>query len=521
MAFTKAPTTSTYSTERIPAAYGITLRPGATSTANKDAGMVNIIPFLQKGPTGEKELCGETRYGINGLSVVNSAGSVCRGVYVWEKTASNTYYFVIVNTSVYTSTNGVSWTAVDTLLTNVTTPVRFTEFIDSTNVKKLVLVDGIEGYVYTTNAAGTKITDVDFPTPHVPFPVFIDGFLFLAKKDTGDIYNSNLNDPALWTAGDFISSELYPDDIQAILKVNNYLLAIGTQGCEYFYDAANATGSPLARYEGGSLPFGTSFPNTIATNKDTVVFLANNNDGEGVFKVIEGFKYKDIPCDFVLNLLNTSVNSTGPSVVRGYFYRQQGELFYSICFNGTLTSASPSAASVPTFSYSFSTGLWFELVYNLSTMFPVFFTASSTSTRLLTSIAGSMGGQVFFGLLTSTSNRDTINGLDYVTLYQEVRTEPIDFDTLNTKTMSRFGIGYSSNNTQASSPLISFQYTDNDWDSLSAAVITQGTNASSVGGFPFATQLGLFRQRSFKVYANSLNQIRWKFFEMDINKGQQ
>lgn len=521
MAYTQSPVQSTYSTERIPAAYGINLRPGATSTANKDAGMINVIPFFQKGPSGEKELIGETRYGLNGLSVVNAAGSVCRGVYVWEKTPSATYYFVVVNTSVYTSTNGSSWTAVDTLLTNVTTPVRFTEFIDSTNVKKLVLVDGIEGYVYTSNTAGTKITDSDFPSPHVPFPVFIDGYLFLAKAETGDIYNSNLNDPATWTAGDFISSELYPDDIQAILKVNNYLLAVGTQGCEYFYDAAIATGSPLARYEGGSLPFGTSFPNTIATNKDTVVLLANNNDGEGVFKIIEGFKYKDVPCDFVLNLLNTSVNSTGPSVVRGYFFRQQGELFYAICFNGTLTTSNPLALSVPTFAYSFSTGLWFELVYGLSTMFPVFFTASSTSNRLLTSVAGSIGGQVFFGLFSSLSNQDTLNGLTNTTIYQEIRTEPIDCDTLNVKTMHRFGVGYSSNNTQASSPLIQFQYTDNDWDSLSTGVITQGTNASGVGGFPFATQLGLFRQRSFKVFVNALNQLRWKFFEMDINKGQQ
>lgn len=519
MAYTKTPEQSTYSSERIPAAYGINLRPGAVSTANKDAGMINVIPF-QNNKAGSKELWGETRYGLSGVSVVNSPGSVCRGTYVWEKTSSATYYFVVVNTSVYTSTNGLTWTAVDTLLTNATTPVRFTEFIDSTNVKKLVLVDGVEGYVYTTNAAGTKITDADFPTPHVPFPVFIDGYLFLAKAGTGDIYNSNLNDPALWTAGDFISSELYPDDIQAILKVNNYLLAIGNQGSEYFYDAANATGSPLARYEGGNLPFGTSFPNLIATNKDTVVLLANNNDGEGVFKVIEGFKYKDIPCQFVLNLLNTSVNATGPSVVRGYFFRQQGELFYAVCFNGALTTTSTSTTT-PTFAYSFSTGLWFELVYGLSTMFPVFFTASSTSNRLLTSVAGSLNGQVFFGLFSNLFNTDTINGLATTTIYQEIRTEPFDAGTLNVKTMSRFGIGYSSNNTSASSPLISFQYTDNDWDSVSAGVITQGTNASGVGGFPFATQLGIFRQRSFKVYTNNLNRTRWKFFEMDINKGQQ
>lgn len=519
MAYTSAPETQTYASVRMPIAYGIDLRPGSTSTFQKDAGMINVIPFKRQ-EAGEEVIWGETRYGINAQQVVSAAGSICRGMYVWEKSIGTTYIFVVVGTSVYSSTGG-TFSLVNTLLTNVNTPVRFTEFIDATNVKKLVLVDGVEGYVYTTNAAGTKITDVDFPTPHVPFPVFIDGYLFLAKAGTGDIYNSDLNDPAIWTAGSFISSELYPDDIQALLKVNNYLLAVGTQGCEYFYDAANATASPLARYEGASLPFGTSFPNAIASNKDTVILLANSGDGEGVLKKIEDFKHTDIPCEFVLSLLNTSVNSTGPGVIRGYLFRQQSELFYGLCFNGTLTSASPTSVTTPTFAFSFSTGQWFELNYKSSFVFPVYFTSLSTSDRLYTSIAGSYEGKVFFGLMSSLSYRDSLDGVATDNILQELRTKVFDFGTLNGKTMSRVGLVYTANTIPGNFGGITLYATDDAWDSFSQVRTMTNPSVSSTEGFPFITQLGRFRQRAFKITFASTNQVRWKALEFDINKGQQ
>jgi len=104
--------------------------------------------------------------------------------------------------------------------------------------------------------AGTEITSADFPTPHCPFPVFMDGYLFVAKSGTQDIYNSNLDDPALWTAGDYISAEMYPDKIVALSKNNNYIYALGSNSIEYFYDAAVATGSPLGRHDSAVQQFG-------------------------------------------------------------------------------------------------------------------------------------------------------------------------------------------------------------------------------------------------------------------------
>ena len=546
MAFTQSPVTSTYSTERIPAAYGIDLRFNSatgfagTTPIEKDAGMVNLIPI--KDPK-TKALGAVTRPPIIGRQVGTETG-VPRGLYVWQKTSANTYYFAVFGTKVYTSTDSITWTNVTTFITSASNPVGFTEYIDSTNVKKLILVDGIEGYVFTDNTAGTKITDVDFPSPHLPFPVFIDGYLFLAKKETGDIYNSNLNDPALWTAGDFISSELYPDDIQAIVKVNNYLLAIGTQGSEYFYDAANATGSPLARYEGGSLPFGTFFPYSIAVNKNTVVLLANNNDGEPSFKIIEDFKYKDINNTWLVNIINTNIyySNTTSSKGRGYFLRTSGNLTYCFKLNGEESSLEQAKLSNGTFVYNLMADEWSEFRGYSSTStwrtFSVCFSTFSGSGAQVTYVLGRDAGISYFATFTMGSSgyisgtvQDDIIGNTTGTgpILTEIRTPRLNFDTLNRKTMHRLGIsvdfGTNVNLAVLSDRVLNVAWSDNDYVNFTSNVeldmAPNITGSLENVGFPFITQLGSFRERSLRLRYSGKQTIRYRYIEMDINKGQQ
>lgn len=534
MAFTQSPETQTYSSPSIPAAYSIELRPDslyiAGSALTQDSGMVNLIPTKAKNVKGSKdepkEVHAVTRQAITAQEVANS-NLINRGCYVWEKTAGTVYYFSVNGTGVYTSLDGTTWAQVDTLLTNATTPVRFTEFIDDSNVKKLILVDGVEGYVYTTNAAGTKITDAEFPTPHVPFPVFLDGYLFLAKAATGDIYNSNLNAPTAWTAGDFISSELYPDDIQALVKINNYILAIGLEGSEFFYDAANATGSPLARYEGGSQAFGTKFPNSIACNKRQVILLSNNNDGEFVLKVLEDFKSEDIDPTFLTQAVNSRLTAASNSItaagVRGYLLRQSGDLLYVINMQGDVSA--PNLLN-KTFALNLENGYWTELRVGAAgdAPYPVYFVANATSLRASTFVSGHYGGSPFFGHLSEkAAATDTFtNGAGSANIYTELRTPTMDFDTRNIKTMSRFGVnvstGNSSTSTSGATVTVNVSWSDDDYATFtSARELIFGPSLN----FPFITQLGSFRQRAFKLTYAGTNFIKYKSITMDINKGQQ
>ena len=538
MAYTPAPENQTYSTEKIPAAYDIEMRPNSkfysvASTTYQDAGMINLLSRKEKDASGAVKIYADTRNPIQGYEIVNSDLPM-RGIYIWQKTPTTAYFYAVCGTGVYTSVDAITWTLRDTLLTGTDRPVRFTEFISDTNVKSLILVDGVEGYVYTSNLAGTKIVSADFPTPHVPFPVVVNARLYLAKAETGDIYNSNLNDPALWTAGDFISSELYPDDIQALVKINNYLLAIGTQGSEFFYDAANITGSPLARYDGGSLPFGTQIPNSIASNKNVVIMIANENNGENSVKVIENFQAKDIPSTFVVAALNhrltTASNYVTAAAVRGYMFRQHGSLYYGLAFQGDDTS-SPVLIN-PSFAFSFDTGWWSELRHGATgnAPFPVYFTGTALSYGISTFVGGHVGGSPFFGQMkegahntfTATAEDNIIDGAGSSVIYVELRTPNIDCGTSNLKTMHRFGVkvteSTSSTSTSGAPLTLSVSYSDDDYATYSTARdLVFGASLK----FPFLTQLGAFRQRSFKITYASTSFLRFSEIEMDINKGQQ
>lgn len=49
-----------------------------------------------------------------------------------------------------------------------------------------------------------------FPTPHVPTPVFLDGYIFLSKANTADIYNSDLLLPRFMVCCQFHHSRNVP-----------------------------------------------------------------------------------------------------------------------------------------------------------------------------------------------------------------------------------------------------------------------------------------------------------------------
>jgi hypothetical protein len=371
--------------------------------------------------------------------------------------------------------------------------------------------------------------------------VFLNGRLYLAKSNTGDIYCSNLNDPAVWTAGDFISTEVYPDDIQAIVKIDNYILAIGSQSCEYFYDAANATGSPLARNEGMMLPFGCIVRNSIAVNKNTVMFMANPNDGQAVFKIIEGSKARDVDSSSIVPAYNQMINNPDPlyqfseNRTRGMFFRHGGDLYYGFMFNSENNSDDRRANVNMYYAYSFNTNMWTELQLGDSLdrserdIFPVVCTSQGSTGNITTHIGGNLtsstgNNSAFFGALDEYSGMDQMSDFGTDTaIYQEVRTPNLDFGTMNRKAMHRLSVDVEC----ADSPttLVSFSVSWNDSDYAYLQWSTPRTLSSRTNNnldwFPFITQLGTFRRRAIRVVSVAGKVMRWKAMEIDINKGQQ
>ncbi len=543
MAYTPSPETQTYSTHRLHAVPSIELRPQSTylystGAISKDPGMVNMLTTKKKDSLGKETLSAYTRPALIGATIdATYTNRTPRGFYVWEKDSSHTYYFAVVDGRIYTSSNGTTYTSVQTI-TPSDAPVAFTEFISSTATKYLIVCDGSSKiYRFTNNSAPTNI-NLGFTS--IPYIIYIDGYLFTAKSGTGDIYNCDLDDPTSWTGGSFISSELYPDDVKAIVKVNNYLLAIGTQGCEFFYDAANPTASPLARYQEGALPFGTAYPYTVAGTKNNCVLLANNNDGEIVLRVVENFKYTDVPCGWLMEYIAANVTSssggggghrTTASTVRGSLLRFRGDLYYVIATSPYLASYSSSQSSwinTPTFAFNFSTGIWVELRFTKNSVdYPFSFVYSSPArsdkaTNYVLGLVNASSTTVVpcWATLDESGNSAST---DNITTYQtdniawEVRTERYDFGTLNSKMMNRLGALATTATSNATASL-NIQWSDDNYGTWTTARTVDVKDSTD---FPFITQLGRFRQRAFRISYSGVTPIWFQGLEVDINKAQQ
>lgn len=538
MPFTNNPATSTYSTKRIPLVQSNTADPiyddaGTTGFYNM---MYNVLPKKFTNPEGEQAIHTRTRPGITAVAApAGISNAQMRGFYVWEKTSTTVFYYMVIGTVIFTA-NAPSgpWTAVSNFATSLVNVVRFTEFISSANVKSLIIVDGLEGFVFTTNAAGTKIVDADFPTPHVPFPVFLDGRLYLAKSGTGDIYCSDLDAPASWTAGNFISSEVYPDDVQALVKIENSILAIGLVGSEYFYDAGNATGSPLARIENASLPFGVNHYNTIASTFNTVVMLSKSPDGAMVLRRIEGFKHEEIPCNFlnqIIPLVITVVTSS--PFVQAHLWRDAGQLYYTINVNFTKNTNTAGDAGL-TFTYCFDTGMWVQFTRGVDSgrttygsgshkPYPVLYTQPGFG-GFHTLVAGQAFNAPFIGYLDET-NRGTdtlyINSTSTSINYyvSSVTLSNLTFGTMNKKFMHRVGVDYVNDDDDGSTDALIPRVTTWDYPVAQTTAVARSLMGSNMTSMPMLTQLGAFRQRWIKV--ECYGSITYRYIDVDINKGSQ
>lgn len=479
MAFTQNPVDKTQSTKRFSFVGPMEQR---NSSSAKDQRFVNWLPELTEGPAKEnKQWWLRSRPGLT--SIYSIANTVPRGMYFWN-TSTFTKVMSLVGNSIY-----YDGTFLSTITTSTGT-VGFCEFLDSTGVRKLILLDGTKGYVFTTyNAAPTEITDVDFPTPHIPNPVFMDGYLFVAKANTQDVYNSDLNDPLAWTSGDFLSAEMFPDTIQGLTRNNNYIYAVGQYSIEFFHDAANASGSPLARHDSAVQQFGTPAPDTIVATDNEVILVGQSGLGGRSVWTITGFKEVDIG----VPTLRLALNAEGTNIpnAKAYCVKIGGQKHYVLC----LTSR--------TFVYSFDTKLWTEWDF------------VNTPYYACDSNIGYPYVQVNTGSNTVIAKMDDAAVTDLGnTITCTITTSKLDFEVADRKRMDILVLLGDAPNGTSNVP-ISVQWSDDDYQTWSTATTL---NINPI--YSYIYRLGMFRRRALKFTYTQPYALRLEGMEITINKGQ-
>lgn len=174
-----------------------------------------------------------------------------------------------------------------------------------------------------------------FPVPHIPQPMFIDGYVFLAKTNTSEVYNSLLGEFDAFEDGQFILAAQFPGDIKALTKQQNYIMAVKDDSVEYLYNAGNASGSPLSRSTQAITQLGCNQRSTVQTLEDDVIFVGKGaGGGFGVWR-INGFKETKVSTEYIDKFINEELGLYGNTALSadylvGAVVRLDGHSFYII-----------------------------------------------------------------------------------------------------------------------------------------------------------------------------------------------
>jgi hypothetical protein len=497
MARTNSPEFNTYKTVDIKFNAESTYRSGDL-TVQRDANIINMYYDRISQENKQRFTQVKKRPGITtssySLTKVTSSNTI-RGNF--NDVNQNTFYWV-VGTKVYSVSPDVG-TTVRTVTTLSTSSglVGFCTFLKSNGTRYVLISDGTDLWIDDYVAVScTKVVDVDMPTPHEPCPLYLDGYVFLIKHNTGDIYNSDLDTPTSWNISGVVSAEINADYALKLYKVKNYIICLGSNSIEYFWDAANtAPSSPLSRQDS---PFrGVGYITNGHQIGDTVYFVGQDHNQNVSVYAVNSFKVDRISNSVVDRTLQTfSSTSNSKSNVNlsknGFSISSDGHTFYVVPTTQT------------TWVYEVDDHIWYEW-------------KGSDATGL--AIEGSWGMYNGANYL-AVANQDYISVMS-PTVYQDFgsnftcryTTENMLFDTFNWKIGHRLALDCSMHASTGTSNLTLY-YSVDDW-SPTGVVGTRTINVFSSS--PCAFRLGKFRNISFRFeYADN-----YPFFmagaTMDVN----
>lgn len=232
-----------------------------------DAKLVNA--FAERG-VQENEVFVYRRPGFKESSIPAMPADVGRGLFNW-----NGDIYAIVGGTLYK--NGVSLGAVSNAAY-----YYFAPCLGSSAV--LFFHNGTNAYV-TDGTTITAVTDPNYPASTRGGVAFLDGTTYVMNS-TAIIYGSDAaaNDPTAWDPLNTITAQVEPTLGICIAKHLVYVLALKENYTEAFYDAGNATGSPLGTVGGAKMNYGCVDALTVRDVGGDLCWLSST--GEGAYCVI-------------------------------------------------------------------------------------------------------------------------------------------------------------------------------------------------------------------------------------------
>lgn len=141
------------------------------------------------------------------------------------------------------------------------------------NGTQLIIVNGSNGYLYSTILGFVLITDADYNAAETV--QFFDQRFYSDWKNTNKFIGSDLLDGTSYNALVFASAEARPDNVKAVVLNKQILLVFGEKTIEPWQDVG-AANMPLERVPGVVIERGLAAPRATAKEDNTVYFLGDD-----------------------------------------------------------------------------------------------------------------------------------------------------------------------------------------------------------------------------------------------------
>lgn len=251
---------------------------------------------------------------------------------------------VMTISEVLTGTVVVGMTVSGGTLAGTSTIASFGTF---NGVSGTVNLSASDTWANPTTVTGTgfiEITDADYPAETVRGICYLDGTYYVMTPEAA-IYGSDINDPFTWSALNVIQANAEPDLGIALFRQLNLLCAFGEYSTQFFYDAGNASGSPLLPYSSANLEIGCASAGSIAQAENTLFFIGKaRQKGRTIYRLDGTNLSPPLSTPFVDRILNAD-DLVG---VVSFFIKIAGHGFYVLTLPTTEI----------TLVYDVATGLW-------------------------------------------------------------------------------------------------------------------------------------------------------------------
>jgi len=241
-------------------------------------------------------------------------------------TSFNNYLVAVINNVVYKIDPSSSFAVTNLGSTTSTTSQSY--FVKSFLDSYLFFHNKTTGYLIQGSTLSTASNLIS--GPYVAGCVYLDNYVFVGTT-SNRIYNCNLGDPTNWDALNYLSFEQTTDTLVGICRHLNYLVAFGKVSTQFFYDAANPTGSPLALAASYTSEIGCAAPDSIVATSNTVLWVGSSKTyGRSVY-LMDGIS----PVRVSTNNIDKHLEADGLSSVRAFCYTFGGHTLYILSLLNT------------------------------------------------------------------------------------------------------------------------------------------------------------------------------------------